>query len=110
MSTLNYNKKDLIHLKWTHFIFQIKYYRSYNIQTSTSFKILNHVTICKMLDIENKILTVKLTKLRRLGMESILFETIRGFAMCNLKYNNNNNKSCNWQHYFECLVNIADYS
>ena len=38
-----------------HFMIQFKYYRSNNVQTVTSFKILNDVTMFILLDLGNKI-------------------------------------------------------
>ena len=52
---------------------EIKYYRFKGVQIVTSFKILNLVSICIPLDLENKILTVKWTELRELEIERFLF-------------------------------------
>ncbi len=38
---------------------QIKYYGSNSVQTATSFKILNDVAICILLNLRDKILTMK---------------------------------------------------
>ena len=41
-------------MKLDHSIFQIKYYKSKNISSTTPFKILNHITLCTQLLLDTK--------------------------------------------------------
>ena len=52
-----FSEKDPLH--FVYFMVQIEYYRSNRVQTTTSFKILNDVAVCRLLDLGNKILSMK---------------------------------------------------
>ena len=45
---------------------QIKFYKSKDVHTIVSFKISNDVVVCILLDLKNKILTIKINEIERI--------------------------------------------
>lgn len=72
-----YFGKDSSHFKWIQFMAWINYYKSKVVSGSMSFKMLNDVALCTLLDIGNKILTVKCTfRILFLVFESSLLDAL----------------------------------